>query len=188
MARMGKKPITIPDKVNASLVGSFIAVEGPLGKLKEEIPPTLKIEITDDKRILITQIEKTKSANSHQGLIHRLITNMVQGVTRSFEKQLEIQGVGFRSQVKEKILELQLGFSHPVEYRVAEEIDVEVVKGTRIIIKGFNKQLVGQTAAEIRSFYPVEPYKGKGIRYVDEQVRRKAGKSAVGTGASGGGK
>jgi len=172
MSRIGKQPIEIPKDVQASLDSNFVIVKGPKGELKQEIKAQVAI---DKDQILVKSDNKAL-----WGLYRTLINNMIQGVTKGFEKQLEIVGVGYKAEIKDKKLIMQLGFSHAVEIEMPKNIEIKVEKNI-ITISGIDKQLVGQTAAKIRSMKKPEPYKGKGIRYVGEQVKIKPGKKAVGT-------
>jgi large subunit ribosomal protein L6 len=176
MSRIGKNPIEIPKSVKASIETNKIVIEGPKGKLSMKIHHRLKAEIKDDKIIIVRQSDSKLDKSLH-GLHRTLVANMIKGVTEGYQKELEIHGVGFRAQVQGKNLNLQLGFSHPINYEIPEDITVEMPKPTSIIVKGIDKAKVGEVAAEIRGFYKPEPYKGKGIRYKGEQVRRKAGKA-----------
>ena len=178
MSRVGKKPILIPDKVGVKIEGNIVTVEGPKGRLEQEIHHRIKVEIEDNK-IIVKRPSDLKLDRSLHGLVRSLINNMIIGVTQGYSKELEIHGVGFRAKVMGKKLNLQLGFSHPVNYEIPEGITIEVPKPTEIIVKGIDKQKVAEVAAEIRNFYKPEPYKGKGIRYKGEHVRRKAGKTVV---------
>lgn len=176
MSRIGVRPIIIPKDVKVNVTKQSIAVQGPKGKL--EFPINLRILVAfEADKVKVSRVGNNKNDRALHGLTRAMIANMVKGVSSGFEKQLEMVGVGYRAQLAGKKLTMQLGFSHPVEYIVPDGISVEVVKQTQIIIKGVNKQEVGQAAANIRGFLPPEPYKGKGIRYVGEQVRRKAGKA-----------
>jgi large subunit ribosomal protein L6 len=177
MSRIGKLPVEIPKGVKVKVAGQLINVEGPKGKLHLDAHPRMKI-VASDKEITVTRPTNVTQDRSLHGLTRTLINNMMKGVTEEFTKSLEIEGVGFRSELKGKMLNLQLGFSHPIVYEIPEGIKVEVTKLTRIKITGADKALVGQVAANIRAFYKPEPYKGKGIRYEGEQIRRKAGKAA----------
>jgi len=188
VSRVGRKPVVIPGKVKVNIGADAVEIEGPKGKVKEEIKPLVKLEVKDGKELCVVKLKETQAADAYQGLIRALLANLITGVTEGFEKILEVHGVGFRVQSQGGKLQLQLGFSHSIEYSIPEGIEISVIKGNRIVIKGFNKHLVGETAAEVRHFYPPEPYKGKGIRYLNEHVRRKAGKAAVGIGAPGAGK
>lgn len=188
MSRIGRKPLIILENIKINVETDSVEIEGPKGKLRQKIHPLVKVEKKEEKQLVVIKLEETPAANSQQGLMRALLANMIKGVTEGFEKVLEIHGVGYRAQVQGDKLQLQLGFSHPVEYSIPEGIEISVAEGNRIAVKGYDKDLVGETAAEIRQIFPPEPYKGKGIRYLDEHVRRKAGKAAVGIGAAGGGK
>ena len=178
MSRVGKKPIQIIKGVKVNVNGNTVLVEGPKGKLTQEFLPSMKIEVKGEQVIVIPdESADAKKSGAIHGLTRSLINNMVVGVTTGYQKELEIQGVGFRAQVTGKKLVMQLGFSHPVEFPIPEGIVIEAPKPTQLIIKGIDKHRVGQVAAEIRDVYPPEPYKGKGIRYVGEYVRKKVGKA-----------
>lgn len=185
MSRIGRVPIVIPSGVKVALKEDLIHVEGPLGKLDQSINPLVKVELQDGK-ISISRQGDTPYEKALHGLHQRLISNMIKGVTSGYEKKLEIVGVGFRSKIEGTNLILQLGFSHPVKYPIPEGIKIAVNENVKINIKGADKQLVGQVAAEVRDYFPPEPYKGKGIRYEGEYVRRKAGKTVAAKGAAGG--
>ena len=176
MSRIGKQPITIPEKVKVNVKGSKVFVEGPKGKLDMEIPrrTSLKVEGTT---ITVARDGEDAEARALHGLSRSLVNNMVKGVSEGYVKKLEIQGVGFKAAVQGKVVNLSLGYSHPVNYPIPDQIKVTVEENTKLTIEGPSKELVGRVAAEIRSFYPPEPYKGKGVRYKDEQVRRKEGKT-----------
>jgi len=176
MSRIGKKPIVIPSGVKVALAGQDIKVEGPKGKLAQAVHPEVAVEVGADQ-VLVKQVDETKGNSALQGLTRSLVANMVEGVSNGFSKVLEINGVGYRAELKGKVLNLALGFSHPVEYPLPAGIEAEVVKQTTIKVSGIDKQLVGATAAKIRSFRAPEPYKGKGIKYADERIIRKAGKA-----------
>ena len=179
MSRIGKQPIAIPDGVKVDISGQDVKVEGPKGKLARSVRPEISIELKD-KKLLVTRTEETQEANAFHGLERSLLNNMVSGVTEGFEKILEVNGVGYRAKVKGDILELGLGFSHSIDFKVPEGIKASLLKegkGIAVKIEGPDKQLVGQVAAQIRSLRPPEPYKGKGVRYRGEYVRIKAGKS-----------
>jgi large subunit ribosomal protein L6 len=177
MSRIGRKPVPVPDAVTVEIGSADIAVKGPKGELRQSFSPDMKVEQEDGTVTVARPTDRGEHRALH-GLTRSLIANMVEGVTDGFEKRLEIQGVGYRAALKGKKLELALGFSHPVAIDAPEGIDFEVPQPTEIIIKGIDKQLVGQVAADIRKRRPPEPYKGKGIRYKDEQVLRKVGKRA----------
>ena len=176
MSRIGKKPVTIPKGVTVTLDGSKISVKGPKGELSRSLPAAMLVSMKDNEVI----VERPSEENEHKalhGLTRTLIANMVEGVTTGFSKQLEIIGVGYKAEVRPYGLQLALGFSHPIEYKAPAGIKLSAPQPTQVTIEGANKEMVGQVAAEIRSFRPPEPYKGKGIKYAGEQVRRKAGKA-----------
>jgi large subunit ribosomal protein L6 len=177
LSRIGRKPIPVPGGVEVSVAPGRVGVKGPLGQLEQAVPHRISIE-QHDGELLVTRPTDRGEDRALHGLTRTLVANMVEGVTKGFEKRLEIHGVGYRAQLKGADLELALGFSHPVPYRAPEGIAFEVPQPTQIVVKGIDKQRVGQVAAEIRSIRPPEPYKGKGIRYVGEYVRRKVGKRA----------
>ncbi len=177
MSRIGRKPVAVPDAVTVEIGSSSIAVKGPKGELNQTLSPEMTVEQADGVVTVARPTDRGEHRALH-GLTRSLIANMVEGVTDGFEKRLEIQGVGYRAALKGKKLELALGFSHPVAIDAPEGIEFEVPQPTEIIVKGIDKQLVGQVAADIRKRRPPEPYKGKGIRYRDEQVLRKVGKRA----------
>lgn len=185
MSRIGKIPISIPNGVKVDLKGATVYVEGPLGKLMHSVHPMISVELQDGKISLKRQADSPNEKALH-GLHNRLISNMIKGVTKGYEKDLEIVGVGYRAKVEEKYLVLQLGFSHPIKHLIPEGIKIAVNDNKKINIKGVDKQLVGQVASDVRRTLPPEPYKGKGIRYVGEYVQRKAGKAAAAKGAAGG--
>src|ERR1700736_3617949 len=177
MSRIGKKSIEIPDKVKMAVSDDgSVQVEGPKGKLELVLPRRIKIRV-DGKKAVLNRDAETRSVKALHGLSRSLINNMVVGVSKGFQRSLEIQGVGFRAQVLGKNLNLSIGFSHPVVFPVPDGIKITVQENTKILIEGIDKQVVGQVAADIRSYYPPEPYKGKGIRYVGEQILRKEGKT-----------
>ena len=177
MSRIGRKPIELPAGVMVAISPGRVQVNGPLGELTQTVPSRMQIEKTDSTIVVTRPTERGEDRSLH-GLTRTLVANMVEGVTKGFEKQLEIQGVGYRAQLKGTDLELAVGFSHPVVVKPRQGITFDVPVPTQIVVKGIDKQMVGQTAAEIRKVRPPEPYKGKGIRYVGEQVRRKVGKRA----------
>jgi large subunit ribosomal protein L6 len=177
MSRIGRKPIELPAGVMVAISPGRVQVNGPLGELSQDVPSRMLIEKTDTEIVVTRPTERGEDRALH-GLTRSLVANMVEGVTKGFEKQLEIQGVGYRAQLKGTDLELAVGFSHPVVVKPRKGITFDVPAPTQVIVKGIDKQMVGQTAAEIRKVRPPEPYKGKGIRYVGEQVRRKVGKRA----------
>jgi len=177
MSRIGRKPVTVPDAVSIEIGTGTIAVKGPKGKLNQSFSQDMAVA-QEDGTIVVTRPTDRGEHRALHGLTRSLIANMVEGVTNGFEKKLEIQGVGYRAALKGKNLQLALGFSHPVSIEAPEGIEFEVPQPTEIIIRGIDKQLVGQVAADIRKRRKPEPYKGKGIRYRDEQVLRKVGKRA----------
>jgi large subunit ribosomal protein L6 len=177
MSRIGRKPIEIPAGVSVSLDPGRVIVNGPLGELNQQVPRRMKLD-QEDGAIVVSRPTERGDDRALHGLTRSLIANMVEGVTKGFEKKLEIQGVGYRAALRGQSLELSVGFSHPVVVEPPAGITFEVPSATEIIVKGIDKQQVGQIAAEIRSVRPPEPYKGKGIRYEGEYVRRKVGKRA----------
>jgi large subunit ribosomal protein L6 len=177
MSRIGRRPIELPSGVLVSISPGRVQVNGPLGELSQAVPARMQIEKTDSEITVTRPTERGEDRALH-GLTRTLIANMVEGVTKGFEKHLEIQGVGYRAQLKGKTLELALGFSHPVRVEAPDGIEFEVPAPTQIIVRGIDKQAVGEIAARIRKFRPPEPYKGKGVRYAGEYVARKVGKRA----------
>jgi len=180
MSRIGKKEILIPKDVTAEIKENCILIKGPKGTLSQKISDRIKIEIKEGSLALKRQAD-TKLDKSLHGLYRSLVFNMVRGVTEGYMKQLEIIGVGFRAQVQGNKLNIQLGFSHPINYTIPEGIKVATPKPTQIVISGADKQLVGEVASEIRAIYPPEPYKGKGVRYLGEYVKKKVGKAQATT-------
>ncbi len=179
MSRIGKAPITVPAGVEVKVDGSTVTVKGPKGTLTREFKPSIKVEV-DGSVIHVTRPDDEAANRSLHGLTRTLIHNMIIGVTDGFQKTLEINGVGYRCQKQGKDLTLNLGFSHPVVISDTEDITIEAPQPNQIIIKGIDKQKVGQFAAEVRGKRPPEPYKGKGIKYTDEVIRRKEGKAGKG--------
>jgi large subunit ribosomal protein L6 len=177
MSRIGKKPIQIPDGVTVSIGPGRVTVNGPRGELSQAVSPAMRIEQSDGTLTVERPTDRGEHRALH-GLTRTLIANMVEGVTSGFEKRLEIQGVGYRARLKGKDLEMALGFSHPVSLPAPEGIEFEVPQPTEVIVRGIDKQLVGEVAAQVRKQRPPEPYKGKGVRYAGEHVRRKVGKRA----------
>jgi large subunit ribosomal protein L6 len=177
MSRIGRLPIQIPDGVDVQIDTGLVRVKGPKGELQQAVSPDLSFEREDGVLVVKRPTDRGEHRALH-GLTRSLVYNMVEGVTNGFEKRLEIQGVGYRAQLKGNTLELALGFSHPVRLDAPAGIDFEVPAPTQIIVRGIDKQVVGETAARIRKFRPPEPYKGKGVRYVGEHVARKVGKRA----------
>ena len=177
MSRIGKKPIAVPEGVEVELGRGHVTVKGPKGELEQDISPEIAVE-QEAGNVNVRRPTDRGEHRALHGLTRSLIANMVEGVTDGFEKRLEIQGVGYRAQLRGKGLELALGFSHPVHVEAPEGIEFEVPQPTEIVVRGIDKQLVGQVAADIRKRRPPEPYKGKGIRYRGEHVARKVGKRA----------
>lgn len=176
MSRIGKQPIAIPPKVKVEVKGQQVLVEGPKGKLTWQIPRRAAVKVQDGK-VIVSRDGDDAQAKALHGMSRALINNMVRGVTEGFVKKLEIQGVGFKAAVQGKVVNMSLGFSHPINYPIPDQIKVTVDENTKLTIEGPDRQVVGQVAAELRSFYPPEPYKGKGVRYSDERVIRKEGKT-----------
>lgn len=176
MSRIGKMPIGIPAKVKVEVASGAVKVEGPKGRLEFALPGRTGVEVQSGK-IIVNRPDDSAQSKAFHGLTRAILNNMVQGVLEGFSKQLEIQGVGFKAAVQGKQLNLSLGYSHPISYPIPDQIKITVEENTKIKIEGPDRQVVGRVAAEIRSFYPPEPYKGKGVRYVGEQVRRKEGKT-----------
>ena len=177
MSRIGKLPIEIPSGVDVQIDAGLVRVKGPKGELEQRVSRDLKFE-REDARLVVKRPSERKDHRALHGLTRTLVSNMVEGVTQGFEKRLEIQGVGYRAQLRGKTLELAGGYSHPVRLEAPEGIDFEVPVPTQIIVRGIDKQAVGEIAARIRKVRPPEPYKGKGIRYAGEYVARKVGKRA----------
>jgi large subunit ribosomal protein L6 len=177
MSRVGKKPVSIPQGVKVELKGMKLHIEGPKGKLDFDLHPRMKVSVGTGQ-VLVERPSNTPSDRSLHGMTRSVINNMVTGVHQEFSKTLEIEGIGFKAQLQGKNLQLSLGFSHPIDFPIPEGIKVETPKPTTVVVKGADRVLVGQAAAKIRSFFEPEPYKGKGVRYAGEQIRRKAGKAA----------
>ncbi len=182
MSRIGKRPITVPAGVKVSVAGNNVKVTGKGGTLEFNMRPEVGVEMKD-AAIHVLRKEAGRIGGALHGLTRTLIANMVKGVAEGFEKRLDIVGVGYKADVQGSVVNLALGYSHPVKYQLPQGISATVEKQTAITIKGADKQLVGQVAAEIRAKRPPEPYKGKGIKYADEVIRRKAGKAGKGAGA-----
>ena len=176
MSRVGKKPIPIPKDVKVALNNEKLVVKGPKGELNRTMPPELSVKVDADQVSIQTQNDSQK-VKALFGLFRTLVANMVKGVSEGFERVLEIQGVGYRAEVQDNQLILNLGFSHPVPFQLPEGVSAQVDRQTRVILKGIDRDLLGLTAARIRRFRPPEPYKGKGIRYQEEKIRRKVGKT-----------
>jgi large subunit ribosomal protein L6 len=176
MSRIGKTPVPVPPKVKVQINGRQISVEGPKGKLEMQLPPRTAAKL-DGANVILSRDGEDAAARSLHGLSRALVNNMVKGVSEGFVKKLEIQGVGFKAAVVAGKVNLALGYSHPINYPIPGQITVTVLENTKLTIEGPDKQVVGQVAAELRSYYPPEPYKGKGVRYVGEKVTRKEGKT-----------
>ena len=183
MSRVAKSPINIPDNVEFSINEKIVKVKGNKGELEFTLPVSVSIEVQESV-INVKYDEANQQSVALAGTTRSLVNNMIIGVSEGFEKKLELNGVGYRAKASGKLLELTLGFSHPRKYQLPEEVDVETPSQTEIVLKSHNKQILGQAAAEIRAFRPPEPYKGKGVRYADEQVKRKEAKKAAGAGAA----
>ena len=180
MSRLGKKPLSVPKDVKITVSDNKVLVEGPKGKLNYDLPNRINVEVNEDQ-LLVKRAGDSKLDKSLHGLARALIANMIKGVTDGYGKDLEIIGVGFKAQVQGNKLNMQLGFSHPVSYAIPEGIKIETPKPTQIFIRGIDKEKVGKVAAEIRSAYPPEPYKGKGVRYAGEYIKKKVGKAQATT-------
>ena len=176
MSRIGRKPVLIPTSVKVGIAEGEVRVEGPKGKLQLRFHPRMKVGLQEDK-LLVERPTNMRTDRALHGLTRSLIQNMVRGVTEGYTKELEIEGIGYRAQASGRKLVLNLGFSHPIEYAIPEGIEIKTPKPTQIVVSGTDRQKVGQAAADIRHFHEPEPYKGKGIRYVGEIIRRKQGKT-----------
>jgi large subunit ribosomal protein L6 len=176
MSRIGKQPIAIPAKVKVEIKGQKVSVEGPKGKLNFELPRRTSLKV-EGGQVLVARDGDDAQAKALHGLSRALVNNMVKGVSEGFVKKLEIQGVGFKAAVQGNVVNLSLGYSHPVNYPIPAQIKVTVEENTKLTIEGPDRQVVGLVASEIRAFYPPEPYKGKGVRYAGEHVVRKEGKT-----------
>jgi large subunit ribosomal protein L6 len=176
MSRVGKKPIPIPKEVKVVLNDEGLKVKGPKGELNRIMPPELSVQV-DENQVTIHPQDDSQKVRALFGLFRTLVANMVKGVSEGFERVLEIQGVGYRAEVQDHQLVLNLGYSHPVPFQLPEGISAQVEKQTRVVLRGIDRDLLGLTAARIRRFRPPEPYKGKGIRYQEEKIRRKVGKT-----------
>ncbi len=177
MSRIGKNPVAIPAGVKVSVVGLIVNVEGPKGKLSKQMPIGVNVQV-DVAQVLVTRPDDLRKSKALHGLVRALINNMVEGVTKGYERGLHIEGVGYRAAVQGSKLNLTLGYSHPVEFDIPKGINIAVDAQTEIMVSGVDKELVGQVAANIRFLRKPEPYQGKGVRYKDEVIRRKAGKTA----------
>lgn len=178
MSRIGKQPVSIPDKVKVSVTEHTVLVEGPKGKVQKTFAPVVKVTVAD-KKVTFAPTEDSRFAKAMFGTARSVVAGMVKGVTEGYAKDLEIQGVGFKAALKGKQLDLALGYSHPILMDIPEGIKVTVTDQTKLRVEGADKQLVGAVTAEIRGYYPPEPYKGKGVRIVGERVRRKEGKTVA---------
>ena len=178
MSRIGKQPVQIPDKIKVDVKGTTVSVEGPKGKVSKTFANVVKIEKKDNK-IVVSPTEETRFSRAMFGTARSVIAGMIKGVSVGYAKDLEIQGVGFKANLKGSTLDLALGYSHPIAMEIPAGIKVTVTDQTKVKVEGADKQLVGAVTAEIRSYYPPEPYKGKGVRIVGERVRRKEGKTVA---------
>ena len=176
MSRIGKQPIAVPPKVKVEVKGQQVLVEGPKGKLNFKLPARTSLKV-EGGNVVVSRAGDDAQSKALHGLSRALVNNMVKGVSEGFVKKLEIQGVGFKAAVVGKVVNLSLGYSHPINYAIPDQIKVTVEENTKVTIEGPDRQVVGQVAAEIRAYYPPEPYKGKGVRYVGEKVARKEGKT-----------
>ena len=175
MSRVAKSPIALPSGVTVDLKGQLVSVKGGKGSLQQEVHPSVEVKV-EDNQIVFGAKEGQPNANALAGTMRSLVNNMVQGVANGFEKKLQLVGVGYRAKAAGKTLDLTLGFSHPVVFEIPEGITIETPSNTEVIVKGVDKQLIGQVAANIRAYRPPEPYKGKGVKYADEVIRRKEAK------------
>jgi len=182
MSRVAKNPITIPDSATLSIENNIVKVKGSKGEIDFDLPSSVTLEVNENI-ISVNYDENDQQSVALAGTTRSIVNNMIIGVTEGYEKKLELIGVGYRAKASGKLLELTLGFSHPIKYKLPEGVDVETPSQTEVVLKSHNKQILGQAAAEIRAFRPPEPYKGKGVRYSDEQVKRKEAKKAAGAGA-----
>jgi len=178
VSRIGRAPIAIPSQAKVEVIKDTVSVSGPKGKLHLQLQPGMGVKVENDK-ILVSRPSDEKAYRALHGLVRSLLANMVQGVTQGFEKRLELSGLGFRAQVQGGTLTLSLGYSHPISYPIPSDVKIQAESPTSLIISGIDKQRVGQVAAQIREFRKPEPYKGKGIKYAGERIRRKAGKTGA---------
>ncbi len=178
MSRIGKLPVAVPEKVKVTVNGSEVAVEGPKGKLSKTFESCVSIKV-EDGNVIVSPLDDSRHANAMYGTARSIINGMVAGVQQPYSKKLEIEGVGFKAVLKGQILDLALGYSHAILYNVPAGITITIDGGTKLTVEGCDKQVVGQVAADIKGFKPVEPYKGKGVRIVGEYVRRKEGKKTA---------
>ncbi len=178
MSRIGKLPIPIPDKVDVKIDGDIVRIKGPLGEMEQDMKGSVIVKI-EDGQVLCEAKDETRQSRAYHGLYRSLLSNHVTGVSEGFKRELDIVGVGYRAELGNNSILFQLGYSHPIDFPLPQGITAEVdAKTNHIVLKGFDKQLIGQTAANIRSLRPPEPYKGKGVKYTEETIRRKAGKAA----------
>lgn len=178
MSRIGKQPVSIPDKVKVTVSGDKVLVEGPKGKVEKTFAPVVKVTVAN-KQVTFAPTEETRFSKAMYGTVRSVVAGMVKGVTDGYTKDLEIQGVGFKANLKGKQLDLALGYSHPIIMDIPDGIKITVTDQTKLKVEGADKQLVGKVTAEIRGYYPPEPYKGMGVRIVGERVRRKEGKTVA---------
>jgi large subunit ribosomal protein L6 len=178
MSRIGKQPIEIPEDVDVSIDGQDVTITGPVGEVSREVSDVVEVR-TEDGEILVERPDDSREARSHQGLVRSLLSNMVEGASEGFTKRLEINGVGYRAERYGEYIRFELGFSHPVLFEIHDQIEIEIESQTSIELESADNELLGQVAAKIRNLRPPEPYKGKGIKYADEQIRRKVGKAGV---------
>ena len=179
MSRLGKRPITLKESVKVAIQESQVTLQGPKGSLCLQIPAGIRVEQNDNKQLVLQRESDSKQMRALHGTCRSLLNNMAQGVVEGFKRELEIEGVGFRAQVQGKLLTMQLGFSHPVEFQIPEDIEIKTPAQNRVVVEGIDKAKVGSVASKIRAFFPPEPYKGKGIHYAGEVIRRKAGKTVT---------
>ncbi len=177
MSRIGKKPILVPKNVHVDIKGDMVVLKGPLGELQRRLHPDVRVS-TSEGQILVSIEDPSKRVNALHGLYRALIANMVTGVSKGFERVLDIVGVGYRAELSGRTATFHLGYSHPIQFELPEGVDAKIER-TRITLKGIDRELLGRTAAKIRGFKKPEPYKGKGIKYADETIRRKAGKTGA---------
>ncbi|MDQ7050730.1 MAG: 50S ribosomal protein L6 [Enterobacterales bacterium] len=175
MSRVAKSPVSLPSGVTVDLKGQLVSIKGGKGSLQQEIHPSVEVKV-EDNQILFAAKEGKANGNALAGTMRSLVNNMVEGVANGFEKKLQLVGVGYRAKASAKTLDLTLGFSHPVNFEIPQGITIETPSNTEVIVKGIDKQLIGQVAANIRAYRPPEPYKGKGVKYADEVIRRKEAK------------
>lgn len=176
MSRIGKLPIEIPDKVEVDIDGQLVKVSGPKGELSREVSDVVSIEV-EGNQIVVSRPDDSRQARSHQGLVRSLVANMVEGVSKGYTRGLEINGVGYRAERKGNFIRFDLGYSHPIMFELPETVDATIEKQTKLTLTSPNKELIGQVAAKIRNLRKPEPYKGKGVKYAEEVIRRKVGKA-----------